>query len=311
MVKTLNSIASVDISELTPELFIEKYQKTGTPVIITGLLAAIDWNLDYLCAKLGEQTFLFRNYGSSRYKQDPRNWKNIGSGVALQSMQFTQYAELLRDRTAHKNDIYLGKCSLKDTTLVQTPALQAIGARLGLTKPMTDFNLYMGPGGHASGLHYDSLDGTLMQMYGEKRVVLFPPAQTYNLYPFPVYRHLRYGLKLRSWFSRVSLRQPDLESFPRFKIALQHQHQVILRQGETLYIPMCWWHDVTALGDDMVCSVNRFWRVYPTSRVMLSWNRWRAVGGHVCALPHTTMSLAIALFGSDKKQKLSKILHRL
>lgn len=311
MGKTLDSIASVDIAELTPNIFIEKYQKTGTPVVITGLLAAIDWNLDYLCEKLGAQTFLFRNYGSLRYKQDKRNWRNIGSGVALQSMPFTEYAKLLRDRTAHAQDIYLGKCSLKDTTLTQTPALQTIGDRLGLTKPATDFNLYMGPGGHASGLHYDSVDGTLMQMYGEKKVVLFPPSQTYNLYPFPVYRHLRHGLKLRSWFSRVSLTQPDLAAFPRFNVALEHQYEVILKQGETLYIPMCWWHEVTALGDDMVCSVNRFWRVYPRSRVILSWNRWRAVSGHVCALPHMIASFAIALLGSDRKQKLSKILHRL
>lgn len=311
MVKALDSIASVDVAEITPDIFIEKYQKTGTPVIITGLLATIDWNLDYLCEKLGKQTFLFRNYGSSRYKQDKRNWKNIGSGVTLQSMPFTEYAELLRDRTAHENDIYLGKCSLKENILAQTPALKVIGNQLGLTKPATDFNLYMGPGGHTSGLHYDSVDGTLMQMYGEKRVVLFPPSQTYNLYPFPVYSHIRYGLKLRSWFSRVSLAQPDFELFPRFKIALQHRYEVILKQGETLYIPMCWWHEVTALGDDMVCSVNRFWRVYPTSRVIRSWNRWRAVCGHIFALPHICMSFAIALSGSDRKQKLSKILHRL
>jgi lysine-specific demethylase 8/hypoxia-inducible factor 1-alpha inhibitor (HIF hydroxylase) len=307
----VNSISRVDISSLTPETFAERYQQTGTPVVITGLLGNdCEWTLDYLCEKLGDREFVFRNYGRQRYNQDRREWKTIGSGVALQTMSFADYAELLRNRKAHESDIYMGKCSLKNTPLADTHSLKTIGEKLGLTQAATHLNMYMGPGGHRSGLHYDSVDGTLMQLHGTKKVVMFPSSQTYNLYPFPVYLHLRYGLKMRSWFSRVSLENPDFVSFPKFKEALQHKHEVLLNQGETLFIPAGWWHEVTALGDDMVCSVNRFWRIYPTSRAVLSWTRWRASLGMLCALPYMVLTLAIALLGSDRKQKLSKILHR-
>jgi lysine-specific demethylase 8/hypoxia-inducible factor 1-alpha inhibitor (HIF hydroxylase) len=170
-------------------------------------------------------------------------------------------------------------------------------------------NIYVAPGGHSSGLHYDSVDGTLMQLHGAKKVVLFPPSQTYNLYPFPVYIHLRYGLKLRCWFSQVYPEDPDFKSFPKFKEALQHKREVILNKGETLYIPAGWWHEVIALGDEMVCAVNRFWRVYPTSRAMFSWTRWRAVCGMICALPYMSLSLASVIGSSSRKQKLSKISH--
>ncbi|KAF3891040.1 cupin-like domain-containing protein [Tolypothrix bouteillei VB521301] len=305
-------ILRIDIADLTPKIFFEKYRKTSTPVIITGLLKdESDWTLDYLCEKLGNQKFVFRNYGSARYKQDKRNWKSIGSGVDLQIMSFSEFAELMRSGKARENDINLGKHPLKNTPLADNLSLTSIGEKLGLKKSVTHLNIYVNPAGHSSGLHYDSVDGTLMQMHGSKKVVLFPPSQTNNLYPFPFYIHLFYGMKMRCWFSKVNVENPDFTSFPKFKEALQHRHEAILNLGETLFIPEGWWHDVTALGDEMVCAVNRFWRVYPISRVLLSRSRWRAVLGMICALPHILFNFATVAFSRDRKQKFSKISHRL
>ena len=85
-----NSVPQVNISFLTSEIFVEQYQKTGTPVIITELLKDEgDWNLDYLCDKLGKQEFLLWFYRNLRYKQDKHQWKNIGSGVKAQILLFT------------------------------------------------------------------------------------------------------------------------------------------------------------------------------------------------------------------------------
>jgi lysine-specific demethylase 8/hypoxia-inducible factor 1-alpha inhibitor (HIF hydroxylase) len=133
----------------------------------------------------------------------------------------------------------------------------------------------------------------------------------YNLYPFPIFIHLRHGLKLRSSFSQVYPENPDFQSFPKLKKALRHKYEVILNQGEVLFIPAGWWHEVTALGDEMVCSVNRFWGVYPTSRIVFSRIRWRIYIGYLLALPDVVLKLAIALFSRDNKQKLSKILQML
>jgi lysine-specific demethylase 8/hypoxia-inducible factor 1-alpha inhibitor (HIF hydroxylase) len=307
----VNTIQRVDISSLTPETFIKEYRDTGTPVVITGLLETQgDWNLDFLCEKFGDREFLFRNYGRERYNCDKRQWKSIGSGVALQSMPFTTYAEMLRSHKAHEDKISLGKYPLKNTPLTEQDSLKIIGEKLGFTKPASDLNIYVTPGGHRSGLHYDSVDGTLMQLHGAKKLIFFPPSQTYNLYPFPVYLHLRYGLNLRCWFSKVSPEDPDFQLFPKFKEALEHKCELILNPGETLYIPSGWWHEVISLGDEMVCAVNRFWRVYPTSRTAFSWTRWRAAFGMASALPYLGWNLAIATFSRDRKQKLRQISHR-
>jgi hypothetical protein len=284
---TTNPIQRVNISSLRPKIFFERYQKTGTPVVITGLLEnECDWSIEYLCEKFGNQEFVFRNNGHERYNQDKRQWISIGSGVTSQSMPFTEYADMLRSHYAHKHNITLRTRSLKNTPLADTHSLKVIGERLGLTQPASYLNIFVSPGGHNSVLHYDSMDGTLMQMHGAKKVLLFPASQTYNLYPFPAYTHLKNGLKLRCWFSQVYPEKPDFLSFPKLKEALKNKREVILNQGETLYIPSGWWHEIIALGDEMVCSVNRFWRVYPTSRAVFSWSRWRSLLGMIYSIPY-------------------------
>jgi lysine-specific demethylase 8/hypoxia-inducible factor 1-alpha inhibitor (HIF hydroxylase) len=309
------TVERVKLSELTSQQFAQRYQKRGVPVILTDLLQPEwDWNLDYLCQQLGNQEFLLRYYGKQRYQQDKREWTSIGSGVQTQSLPFTDYAELLRRHEAHEQDIYLAKCSLQDTPLMETEAIETVKAelsQLGLTQPASGLNLWVGPGGHMECLHYDAMDGTLIQLHGSKRVVLFPPSQTFNLYPFPFYAHLRYGLKLRSWFSRVYPDQPDLQTYPKLKRALEHKYEMTLQPGEALYIPAGWWHEVTALGDEMVCSVNRFWRVFPTTRAVFFWGRWRAYLGSVCAIPNVLFNLTMALLSRERNQKIKEILQML
>ncbi|PSB03702.1 cupin-like domain-containing protein [Merismopedia glauca] len=291
---------------INPEIF-NRFKKQGKPVVIPGLLTGYDWDLNYLVQQLGNQEFLLRFYGKDRYQHDKRNWESIGSGVTTKLLPFNEYAELLKSHQAHEEDIYLAKCSLKHTPLGNLDYLANIGDRLSLKHPVSDFNIWIGPGGHMESLHYDTLDGTLMQLHGSKKIVLFPPNQLNNLYPFPIWRHLKNGLKTRSWFSQAYPENPNFRDFPNFKKALNYKYEVTLNRGEILYIPAGWWHEVTALGDEMVCSVNRFWRVYPTSRAIFSWARWRTYLGFLLAMPSILLSLAIALFSPNRTQKIQQI----
>lgn len=306
---TAFSITRVALSSISSEIFFEKYQRPGTPVIITGLKTN-DWNINYLCEQLGQQEFLFRYYGRERYQQDKRTWQNIGSGVPLKTMPFTEYVKLLHSHEAYEKDIYLAKCSLKNTKLADNNSLSSIGEQLGLTKPIGNLNLWVAPGGHLECLHYDTLDGVLMQLHGSKKVLLFPPSQTYNLYPFSVFVHLLRGLELRAWFSTVYPENPDFVTFPKLKRALEHKQEVILEPGEILYIPMGWWHEVTALGDEMVCSVNQFWGVYATSRAILSWCRWRVIFSNLLAIPYLLFKFTIAFLSQSRKQQMKQIFYQ-
>lgn len=290
----------------------DRYQTPGIPVIVQGLLdEEPNWDLDFLCQALGNHVFPVRRYGQERYQEDKRQWTSSGSGVEAYTMTFADYAQQLTTGVAQEEDLYLGRCALTHTSLSSRPNLLQAEAWFNLKFPATALNLWVGAGGHTSCLHYDPMDGILMQLHGAKKILLFPPHQIYNLYPIPLYKPLRYGLALRPVYSQVYPDRPDFEAFPNFAQAQLHATEIILNPGEILFLPAGWWHEVTSLGDEVVCSVNRFWNVLPLSRALSSWNKWRAHLGSILAIPHMVGNLVAATVHPDTNHELTKLLQRL
>lgn len=96
--------------------------------------------------------------------------------------------------------------------------------------------------------HYDKSDNFLMQVLGTKRVLLFPPDESFRLYPYPVGHPL-------DTFAMVDVEHPNMERFP-LCTGLRGR-EVLLRPGDILHIPRFWWHHVgQGQGDNI--SVN-FW----------------------------------------------------
>jgi lysine-specific demethylase 8/hypoxia-inducible factor 1-alpha inhibitor (HIF hydroxylase) len=305
-------IDRVHATALSSKEFSDRYQIPGVPVVVQGLLEKEPvWDLDFLCQTLGNHVFPVRHYGQARYQQDKRRWTSSGSGVKAHSMPFSDYAEKLKTGVAQQEDLYMGRCSLTHTPLHNRPNLLQAEAWFNLKFPATAMNLWIGGGGHTSCLHYDPMDGILMQLYGAKKVILFPPNQTYNLYPIPLYKPLKYGLALRAVYSQVYPDRPDLNAFPKFAQAQPYAQETILNPGDILFIPAGWWHEVTSLGEDVVCSVNRFWNVLPLSRAFRSWNKWRAHLGSVLALPHVMGNFILAAVHPHSENELSKLFQRL
>lgn len=88
------------------------------------------------------------------------------------------------------------------------------------------------------------MDNLLVQVVGNKRVVLFPPSDAPCLY-------------LEGDKSKVTdIDSPDLEEFPKF--ANVQRYEATLQPGEVLFLPALWFHHVTAL--EFGVAVNIFWR---------------------------------------------------
>jgi len=140
---------------------------------------------------------------------------------------------------------------------VIAPLLAAIGDACGLqSHPVFGpvINAWWGGSGHTEPLHMDVTDGTLCQLHGSKRVVLFPPFVWRDLAPFPV------NPSGMSWaFSQIALSRPDFARFPQLETAWAHRMEAVLHEGEVLFIPAGAAHEITGDGDDHVLSVNRFW----------------------------------------------------
>ena len=105
--------------------------------------------------------------------------------------------------------------------------------------------------------HYDAMDNALIQLHGEKRVILFPPAASAGLYldgsSSPIVGPAVDG---------VDGKWP--EEFPAYRAARAMAVEVTLQPGDVLYIPALWAHHVEALHGPSI-AVNVFFRELPKS----------------------------------------------
>ena len=94
-------------------------------------------------------------------------------------------------------------------------------------------SFWFGPAGTVTPLHHDTLMLCHTQIVGRKRWRFISPLQTPLLYNhFDVY-------------SPVDLDRPDLNRYPLFSQATVLE--VVVEPGETVCLPLGWWHQVTAL----------------------------------------------------------------
>lgn len=148
-------------------------------------------------------------------------------------------ANWIADGTAARSDAYVASCDISASPIgdMMRPVLDRLmqGTGLQLTHFGPSINLWWGPPGHREGLHVDITDGTLLQLAGLKRVLLFPPDQWKNLYPWPPSD----VSGKTSWaFSQVSGVVPqDMAKYPLLANAMPHRAEVLLRPGDLLYIP--------------------------------------------------------------------------
>ena len=109
--------------------------------------------------------------------------------------------------------------------------------------------------------HFDVADNIACVVAGRRRFFLFPPEQTANLYPGPM------DVTPASVpISMVSLQNPDLDRFPRYRDALAAAFVAELEPGDAIHIPYLWWHGVQSLSSFNVL-VNYWWDRDPVTGV--------------------------------------------
>jgi ribosomal protein L16 Arg81 hydroxylase len=102
--------------------------------------------------------------------------------------------------------------------------------------------LWLGPAGTVTPLHHDTSSILFCQIYGRKRIVLVSPFETALLdAPRGVYSNFDCEAKKLA---------PELARATR-KV-------VELAPGETLFIPVAWWHHVRALEVSISLALNNF-----------------------------------------------------
>jgi histone arginine demethylase JMJD6 len=116
-------------------------------------------------------------------------------------------------------------------------------------RALTYVELYIGGTGAAFPVvHYDGwhTHAFLMQLYGTKAYLVFPPDQSRFLYP-------RAGIEANK-SAIPDIENVDLSRFPLYAQAEGKRFE--LHPGETLFVPAGWWHTARILSTSITVSIN-------------------------------------------------------
>uniref|UniRef100_A0A915PPS1 JmjC domain-containing protein n=1 Tax=Setaria digitata TaxID=48799 RepID=A0A915PPS1_9BILA len=233
-----NSI-NVDVYELPSFEEMLKIIENQKPVVIRGLVnqwpAFTKWNFSYFNEIIGHRTVpveIGSSYADSGWKQTLMTFHDFtdkfiedesleGPGYLAQHRLFDQVPELLDD--------------------IVIPDYCAFGED---EIDNVDLNIWIGPAGTVSPLHFDPKSNIFCQIVGRKFLRMVPAVESEKVYP------RKDGILTNT--SQVDVQHPDMTKFPRFSEA--HVFDCTLYAGECLYIPAGFWHYVFALDPSISVS---------------------------------------------------------
>ena len=226
--------------QLSRDEFVERYVWGCRPLVITGL--ARDWPaLQRWSPRDLKQRFGHLDVEIQADRQaDPQYEQN-----KLQHRRSVRLGEFVDHVLAAgpSNDHYL----TANNELLRRPEFAPLLDDIGSLPDYCDAaqlrnscSFWFGPAGTVTPLHHDTLMLFHTQVVGRKRWRFISPLETPQLYNY------------HDVYSPIDIDRPDLHRYPDFaKVTVL---DVVVNPGETVFLPLGWWHQVTALDLSMSFS---------------------------------------------------------
>jgi hypothetical protein len=213
--------------------FVERYVFGSRPVVLTDVAndwpALRRWSAQDLSQRFGhlEVEIQAERSADSNYEQNKLNHRR--------SVRLSDFvAQVLAGGAT--NDYYM----TANNEVLKRPEFAPLLADIGSLPALCDptelaarSSFWFGPAGTVTPLHHDALMLFHTQIVGRKRWRFISPLQTPLLYNY-------YDV-----YSPIDIDHPDLDRYPLFSQATVLE--VIVEPGETMFLPLGWWHQVTAL----------------------------------------------------------------
>jgi hypothetical protein len=221
------------IPEPDPDIFVERYVRGCRPVVLTGVArdwpALQRWSPADLRARFGHLEVEVQMERDA----DPNYEAN-----KLEHRRQVRLADFV-DRVVAggaTNDYYLTANNEVLRRPEFAPLLDDIGTLPAICdrgQLATHSSFWFGPAGVVTPVHHDTLMLFHTQIVGSKRWRFVSPLQTPRMY----HHH--------NVFSDVNLEHPDLHRHPDFRGV--KVLEVVAGPGDTVFLPLAWWHEVSAL----------------------------------------------------------------
>jgi histone arginine demethylase JMJD6 len=243
---------------LSYEEFARDYLYANKPVVITDALkgwkAVQRWTPEFFKQNFADMKFSLPEKGKAQYKADGKGEVEYTMASFIDrvlSSTEENPAPYFRNQILYdlfptlKQDIQPLPEYFQPNWLPDRYMVKYVGEVLNRGAAL---EIYIGgQGGAFPVLHYDGAGAHafLMQVYGRKQFIIYPPSQEKFLYPSPEKENL-------SLINSVD--NPDLAKFPLF--AQAEPTVFILEPGEMLFIPSHWWHTTKMLTPSISISAN-------------------------------------------------------
>ncbi len=231
------------------ERFLDDHYAAHRPALIDGGMAGWPalsrWNPAYLAAKLGDVPIEYQGDRTT----DPRF--ELDKDAHRRTMPFDRFVAEI-DRPDAGNDRYITAYNSATNRAALAPLhadLGRIDALLHHGEAADEAMLWIGPAGTFTPLHHDLTDNLIAQIVGRKRLILVAPSEASRLHNrehvFSALRDLADPATLAG--------HPELAALPLY--------DVVLEPGQMLFVPVGWWHQVTALDFSVTATYANFhWR---------------------------------------------------
>jgi hypothetical protein len=213
--------------------FVERYVRGSRPVVLTDVTA------DWPAMKRWSANFLKEKFGDLSVEiQAGRNDDRRYEENKLDHRQTQRFGDFI-DRVLSggpTNDYYM----TANNEALRQPGLAPLLDDIGSLPEICDraelarsSSFWFGPAGTVTPLHHDTLMLFHTQVVGRKRWRFVSPLETPKLHNF------------NGVFSPIDVDNPDLSRYPLF--ADVTMLEVVVEPGETVFLPLGWWHQVTSL----------------------------------------------------------------
>lgn len=253
-------------ARISPEVFFKDFFSTATPLVLPGISASWQalekWrDLDYLSCEFGHRVVpieLGRHSEGGTWRESFATVDDFIRDYIVPSCKECSkdaFDALAAPLPPPQSVGYLAQHTLFEQTprLLSDfePAPADLCGACNRGEGIQRVNAWFGTHGTVTPLHFDSYDNFLCQVSGCKFVRLFSPSQTPRLYAVEKGADLT---RSQGNISAVDVESPDLDAHPDFVDA--EYMDVVLREGDTLFIPKYYWHYVRSLSPSF--SLN-FW----------------------------------------------------
>jgi ribosomal protein L16 Arg81 hydroxylase len=231
---------------MTLEEFLEDYYYSNRPVILDNRQIVKDWpafnkwNIDYLIETYGEKRVEIQT------KRDDTIDYDSQINNTRTEVNFGEWLKSIKDKTS--NDEYM--VANNGTTNLNIESLRDMWNEVGQLpfcldpgKPPYGY-FFLGPKGTITPAHHDLTNNLQTQVVGTKRVHLVDSLQQPNMY-----NHLYI-------WSRADLSNVDYSQHPLLKNI--NIIEATLEPGQSLFIPVGWWHRVESLDFSVSITSTNF-----------------------------------------------------